>query len=410
MFTKAIVETYSDSCELVGLADPNRTRMNYTLSKCNLQDSGIPTYPATGFDRMIKETKPDYVVVTTVDQFHDQYIVRAMELGCDVITEKPMTTDAEKCQRILDTQKKTGRSVRVTFNYRYAPIRTVAREQIVKGAIGEVRSVDFNWMLDRRHGADYFRRWHRNKVNSGGLMVHKSTHHFDLVNWYIDSSPEVVFAVGSRGFYLPEQADQLGLQGRAERCHGCPCFEKCEFKIDLSKSKDRQNRYLNAEHEDGYYRDQCVFSDKIDIEDRVSVAARYQNGVTMSYSLNTWMPHEGYRLTINGTKGRLEMYVNESSYSSGDGTVQGELLGSSYLKIYPLFDEPYEPEIPEAKGGHGGGDAPLLEDIFSLDPPPDPMKRAASHIDGAHSILAGIAANKSMQTGQAVMVADLMKF
>ena len=58
---------------------------------------------------MIAETKPDAVIVTSVDATHADYICRAMELGCDVITEKPMTTDAEKCQRILDTRRKTGR-------------------------------------------------------------------------------------------------------------------------------------------------------------------------------------------------------------------------------------------------------------------------------------------------------------
>ena len=45
------------------------------------------------------------------------------------------------------------------------------------------------WLLDTRHGADYFRRWHRNKNNSGGLMVHKATHHFDLVNWWMIPTP-----------------------------------------------------------------------------------------------------------------------------------------------------------------------------------------------------------------------------
>ena len=81
----------------------------------------VPLYAHTDFDRMVKETRPDAVIVTCKDAFHDEYICRAMELGCDVITEKPMTTDAQKCQRILDTQKKTGRKVRVTFNYRYSP-------------------------------------------------------------------------------------------------------------------------------------------------------------------------------------------------------------------------------------------------------------------------------------------------
>jgi predicted dehydrogenase len=89
-----------------------------------------------------------------------------------------MTTDEKKAQNILDTQKRTGKKLRVTFNYRYAPGNTKIRELIMDGAIGDIFSVHFEWLLDIRHGADYYRRWHRNKHNSGGLLVHKSTHHF----------------------------------------------------------------------------------------------------------------------------------------------------------------------------------------------------------------------------------------
>ena len=133
----------------------------------------------------------------------------AMELGCDVISEKPLTIDAASCQRILDTQRKTGMRCRVAFNYRYSSPRTQVKELLASGVIGEVHSVDFHWLLDTRHGADYFRRWHRNKANSGGLLVHKATHHFDLVNWWLDSVPEHVFASGHRRYYTGEQADAL---------------------------------------------------------------------------------------------------------------------------------------------------------------------------------------------------------
>ena len=87
---------------------------------------------------MIKETKPDFVIVTTVDATHADYIVRALEAGCDVITEKPLTTTAEMCQRILDATKKTGRHLRVTFNYRYSPPRTQVKDILMSGEIGDV--------------------------------------------------------------------------------------------------------------------------------------------------------------------------------------------------------------------------------------------------------------------------------
>ncbi|MHB1319135.1 MAG: Gfo/Idh/MocA family protein, partial [Anaerolineae bacterium] len=163
MYLHGILQTYADTSEMTAVCDINEGRVALAVEEAREAGAAVKGYPAHQFDRMIAETKPDTVIVTTKDCFHDVYIVRAMELGCDVITEKPMTTDAEKCQRIIDAQHATGRRCRVTFNYRYSPPRTQMKALLMSGVIGEVLSLDFHWLLDTRHGADYFRRWHRNK-------------------------------------------------------------------------------------------------------------------------------------------------------------------------------------------------------------------------------------------------------
>ena len=412
LYTEAIVGKFAEECELVGLCDTNRTRMDYCNEMIERETGKrVATYAANDFEKMVAECKPDVVIVTTRDCFHHTYIARAMELGCDVISEKPMTTDAEKCQQILDTQKRTGRRVTVTFNYRYSPIRSKCRELVRDGVIGDLRSVDFNWLLDVRHGADYFRRWHRNKENSGGLMVHKATHHFDLVNWWIDSRPKTVFAMGARTYALPKTAKALGLEGHGERCLTCNVTYKCPYYLDLHRKEAHSRLYLQAEHEDGYYRDQCVFAEGIDIEDQMSVTVRYENGVQMAYSLLSFLPWEGYRLAINGTIGRIELEVRESSYISGDGTIQGALVKDrSKLRVFPLHDKPYDVAYPESEGGHGGGDDPMLFDVFGFRTDEDPLRRAATHLDGAYSILTGIAANKSIETGLPVEIDSLVRF
>ena len=198
MFIRAITSTYAESAELVGLCDLSQTRMDWYNEQLAEQVDypPVPTYHADDFDQMVAETKPDTVIVTTMDSTHHQYIVRAMELGCDAITEKPMTIDAPKARAIFDAIARTGRKLRVAFNYRYAPIVTKVRDLIINGAVGQPQHVNFQWVLDTSHGADYFRRWHREKDKSGGLLVHKATHHFDLINWWIDSYPQQVFAMG----------------------------------------------------------------------------------------------------------------------------------------------------------------------------------------------------------------------
>jgi len=333
-----------------------------------------------------------------------------MELGCDVITEKPMTIDEVKCQAILDTIGRTGRSLRVTFNYRYAPHSTRVRELMMDGVIGEVKSVHFEWLLDTYHGADYFRRWHRDKRNSGGLLVHKATHHFDLINFWLGTRPKTVFAMGDLAFYGRENAEKRGITRFYARAHGSPQARGDPFALHLEDSPELTELYLNAEHEDGYYRDQSVFGDGISIEDTMGVLVRYANNAIMSYSLNAYMPWEGFRVALNGDKGRIQVLVVETPYINAGGPASAEgVLQTRRITVFPLFGQPYDVDIPEGVGGHGGGDTLLLEDIFGP-PREDRFGRAASHIDGAMSILTGIAANISMRTGLPVKVDDLVRF
>jgi predicted dehydrogenase len=410
MYTKALIRSFKDCSELVAFCDLNPGRMELRNKKFSAEHPPVPTYAAADFERMIAEKKPDTIVVTTgPDVTHSDFIIRAMELGCDVITEKPMTTDEVRCQKILRTVAKTGRSCRVTFNYRYAPPRSQCKEIIQSGAIGDILSVDFAWMLDTRHGADYFRRWHRQRQNSGSLLVHKSTHHFDLVNWWIDDVPEEVFCHASLKYYTPKHGDELGLTDRGERCLTCPAKARCKFVLDLAGNEKLRELFLDNEKYDGYFRDRCVFSEQINIWDNMSVSVKYRRGAILNYILHAYSPYEGYRIAFNGTRGRLEHAACENTYINGDGTVPGELSKHNVsVTLVPEFAKPQSLEVRTGTGGHGGGDDILLADLFAPNPPADPLNRRANQRDGAYSILVGVAASKSIDTGKAVRIPDLL--
>ncbi|MCK6576909.1 MAG: Gfo/Idh/MocA family oxidoreductase [Anaerolineae bacterium] len=416
MYFQAICGTYRADSELVGLCDLSQTRMDWYNRQLS-EGHGlrpIPTYLAGEFDRMIAETKPDIVVVATIDATHHQYIVRAMELGCDVISEKPMTTDIGRMRAIFDAIARTGRSLRVTFNYRYAPAYTRFRQLVMDGVIGRPLSVDFSWLLDTSHGADYFRRWHREKANSGGLLVHKATHHFDLVNWWIGSYPQQVMAMGDLLFYGKRNAEARGEHYAYARYTGVAEAANDPFALFLTDKEAFRGLYLNAEAETGYLRDRNVFGEPITIEDTMSVSVRYRSGAILSYCLIAYSPWEGLRVAITGTKGRIEMDIAENiNHLLGDGRVDEAAASkgsfkSTTMRVHPMFGQSYEVDVPQGDGGHGGADPVMLEQIFSPTPPPDPYRRAASHIDGAASALVGIAANQSMLTGQVVNIDDLL--
>jgi len=410
MYRDAVLKTYAQHAELVGFCDLNPGRLRLAQARAR-EAAGVdvPIFAATNFDRMVRDTRPDVVIVTTKDAAHDRYITRALELGCDVMTEKPMTTDEKKCRAILDTQRRTGRNCLVTFNYRYSPPRTQVKELLMSGVIGQVLSVDFHWLLDTNHGADYFRRWHSRKENSGGLLVHKATHHFDLVNWWLSAVPVTVQAHGQRVFYTPQMAKRLGLQGHHERCLTCPEKGRCAFFLDLAGNRNLKELYLDHERHDGYFRDRCVFRPDIDIEDTMSVIVRYNTGATMSYSLNAFNAWEGYIIAFNGTQGRLEHKMEEAVYVSGDGSVPGAVKKEgTYIRIYPLRAPAYEIPVWSGEGSHGGGDRVMLDDLFLPEKRADKYLRAADHRAGAYSILTGIAANHSLASGRTVEIADLI--
>lgn len=408
LFREAVIDFHKDSSKLSAICDSNEGRLELAKNELKAKIGEVAGYPAEDFDKMLAEHKPDYVIVCTMDSTHDDYICRALRAGCDVITEKPMTTDEKRCQRIVDAVNQTKRSVRVTFNYRYSPYRSQVKELLMSGVIGSILSASFQWLLDTKHGADYFRRWHRNKANSGGLMVHKATHHFDLVNWWLSSTPKTVFAKGGRFLYTPRQADLRGLQGRTERCLDCPVAGKCNFYLNMREFATIKQLYLDNEKYDGYFRDRCIFSDKIDIEDSMAVIVQYQSNAILSYNLNAFTPWEGYRVEFNGTKGRLEHYCQEASYINSGDTVEGaiEPEGTS-IRIFPHFKTPYNVAVNKGGGSHGGGDVVMFNDIFGT-PHPDPLKRAADYVQGAYSILTGIAANKSIASGKMIFVDELV--
>lgn len=411
MFTHPIAGKYKNDAELVGLCDPSETRRTYHQKKLTEEFGILPVPTYADFDQMMREQKPDVVIVCTPDYLHHEFIVRALEAGADVISEKPMTIDAEKCQAIFDAVKRTGRSVRTTFNVRWSPGATKVRELIAAGTIGRVMHVDYEHLLNTSHGADYFRRWHSYKAKSGGLLLHKSTHHFDLINWWINAIPSRVFAMGDLVFYGKKNAVARGDEKltRYPRYTGTAEAEGDPFRLSLDENETMRELYLKAEKDSGYIRDENVFREGIDIEDSMSVMVKYRGGTMLSYSLNAFCPREGFRAAITGDRGRIEYSEDHANHIITGEKAAAEEGPVRRLIVQKLFEAPYEVSIPTVEGGHGGGDPLLQEQMFSHSAPTDPFGRSAGHEQGAASLLIGAAANKSMATGLPVNIDDLVK-
>ncbi|EJU03256.1 oxidoreductase [Dacryopinax primogenitus] len=423
MFLRGITER--PGAQVVALCDVNSVRAAYYNDVLkSLGQAQAAIYHPDKFGEMVKAEKVDFVVITTVDQYHDLYVVPALEMGLRVLTEKPMTTTIEKCRRINETVARTGKHVTVTFNYRYNPTHELVKRTIAAGEIGRVISVHFEWLLDTVHGADYFKRWHAQKENSGGLMVHKSGHHFDLVNWWIDAMPVEVGGMGRLAFYGDQAGgSESGYVREYKRAAGSEQAKDDPFAIHIETDENLNRLYGKEAHAvDGYERDRNCFQPGITIEDDIGLLVRYDNGAVMSYHLTAYSPWEGYRVMFNGTKGRLELEVVESTHRlrQGPATSGGAVHGTSPLPnpgpsrvtLHPLWEPARELPIVAEHGSHGGGDKRMLNVLFGPRPGEsvdegDASKQAATERDGTAALAVGLAANESMTTGEFVKIKDL---
>ncbi|MCU1406186.1 MAG: dehydrogenase [Glaciihabitans sp.] len=418
MYLQAILGEHSDVAELVAWSDTNPGRLDYYEAELVALGGTIPKrFTPEELERTIAEERIDRVIVTSPDFTHADLVSRSLLAGADVVVEKPITINVEGLAQIAAAITESGKNVVTTFNYRYSPRNSALRRLVASGAIGDVTSVHFEWVLDTVHGADYFRRWHRNKENSGGLLIHKASHHFDLVNWWINASPKRVYASGGLRFYGADNAAARGLGERPTRETGAGD----PFVLDLAGDERLKGLYLDNEHHDGYVRDRDVFDEGITIEDNLALVVDYDSGATMSYSLNAHSPWEGYRVMVNGTEGRAELEVIERGavLIGDDGTVvvdpSANPADSTESLLRPEgerillqrhWEAAVEVPIPDGIGSHGGGDAYLMDHVFNR-VTEDELGRPAGYGDGVKAVSVGIAGNLSLLSGLPVQIDSL---
>lgn len=416
-----IVEQHSSAAELVGLCDlvPARCHNVNTIY-------GTTASVYDDFDRMLAEVKPDLAIVTSPERFHREHIIKALEAGCHVATEKPLCLTLDEADAIVAAERRSARKIFMAFNYRHVPLCSKIRELLRADAIGRPVSMDLTWYLDYRgHGASYFRRWHRIMRESGGLLVTKASHHFDLANWWMNDTPKTVFAQGERHFFGPGNNPWQG-----ERCSTCEHAKECAWFTDvcLTDRTEELSRELGyrVKAVPDYVRDYCPFGDEVDIYDTMAVQVRYRSGALLNYSLNASVPFEGWNLAINGTQGRLESKITDNKPSpgwqerfqivdpagkpqKGNGFRITDWPTEYSIHVMPHAGDDYQVKLPNIAEGHGGGDFKIMDAVLAdQHPEHDSLGIFATAVDGAKSAAIGSAANASIKSGQPVYLSEIL--
>ncbi|MFC0558299.1 Gfo/Idh/MocA family protein [Halalkalibacter alkalisediminis] len=407
MFINPIITKFSHENEIVGLLDNDEKRVD--LCKERFPELAfLPSYTPQQFSQMVNETNATTVIVTSRDDTHVDYILQGLEHDLHIISEKPMVTTSFDAKRVMEAEAKSKGTVHVAFNYRYSPFHRKIKELILSGKIGRITSIDLNWYIDTYHGASYFKRWNRMREFSGGLSVHKSTHHFDLVNWWIDQKPEQVFAYGALNYYgkdgelNPSPVDHR-FCGTCTEKHACGYYMRWNNRTDSSAVKDDHIKFEEKQNYTNYRPDACIFDHEIEIEDTYVATVKYDRGALLSYSINFSLPYEGYRLAINGTEGRIETQefheLSRVPFPVPEQTID----------YYPLFGSKETIHVIQTEGGHGGGDPIIQEDLFLGVDPARPYEILAGAEAGAYSIAVGEAVWKSSLENKPINMKELLE-
>ena len=291
--------------------------------------------------------------------------------------EKSLDTTAERCQAIIEADRRAGGKTFVGLNLRYAPVYATIRRRIEAGAIGDVLTIQADEFYDG--GRTYFRRWNRLRSEGGGLWITKATHDFDLLTHLAGwAAPLEVYAAAARTYYVPKP-------GAAMRCRDCSLAPACPDRAPL------EPYYLAAAAEaaGGEPYGLCLYNSDSDTFDHGIATVRYENGVFATYTCNVVCGFSDRRIRVSGTK----------------GTLTGCLSGSTVELCTRDPSETIDIPVSAGEGGHGGADGLLLESFLAfVRGECQPRCRPA---EAAVSVYLGLAATKASDEHRAVALREI---
>lgn len=388
------VKKFPELVKIVGVCDMNDFRRNRMATEHNIPAEN----QYKDFHDILSRPKfADAAVIALPDFLHFEPCMKALEIGYDVLLEKPMAPTAKECRALLAQKKKTGRILATCHVLRYAPYFIALKEVLRQGVIGDVVSIQHMEPIRYEHMAHSYVRgnWHDSKKTTP-IILAKSCHDLDIVRWLVDKPCESIVADGGLYLFKKENAPQ----GAPLRCtDGCPHEDSCPYSaIDIYARKKRHTYVFDGLDKNDYNAvlerlrttdyGKCVYHCDNDQPDHYICGMLFQDGVTCSFTMDAFTPHGGRRTRIMGTKGFID--GDMSSFCITDFRTGRKKRWN--MKVT---------DIPEYKGaGHGGGDLALFRDFVEAVSWQDEGKLSSSVDVSIESHLMGFAAERSRKSGR----------
>ncbi|WP_026905377.1 Gfo/Idh/MocA family protein [Pedobacter glucosidilyticus] len=350
---------FPDQLDIIGVAEPNSFRNQKYAKQHQIADKNrFKTW-----EDVFKQPKfADAVIISTPDDLHYAPCMKALEMGYDILLEKPIAPTEKECRAILSLAKKKGRIVAVCHVLRYAPYFVKMRDLIAQGAIGEVVSIQHFEPIEHTHMAHSYVRgnWHNAKQTTP-IILAKSCHDLDIIKWIINKPSQKIVAMGDLKWFKKENAPE----GSTARCtDGCKVERECPYSaikeyyekrkrlgvLDLPEDKTKHADVIMERLKTTNY-GRCVYRMENDQPDHYVTSIQFADSVTASFSMEAFTSYHGRRTRIMGTMGDMVGDMEE--------LVVSDFRTGKSVKFIPKVEdvEGYK------NSGHGGGDWLLVKDF-----------------------------------------------
>ncbi|MBQ7374225.1 MAG: Gfo/Idh/MocA family oxidoreductase [Clostridia bacterium] len=324
-------------------------------------------------DEFFKEKRSDVLLLATMDQMHVRQALKAIELGYDLLLEKPISDDAEELKMLVEKAKEHKAMVMVCHVLRYTTMIRKIKSLLDSGAIGKLVSMDQTENVCFWHQAHSFVRgnW-RNRQETTPMIMQKCCHDLDLIQYFIGARCKSVSSMGSLAFFKPENKPE----GSADRCINCKFKNECKYSaytiyltdwIQGGKQETfpynlitdvlplTEEAIIDSLNNSKYGR--CVFACDNNVVDNQTTIMQFENGVTATLKMEGFTARGGRDFRFFGTEGELELYEIE------DKIILRRFMEEPIVwKISELVDE----LGGQGAGGHGGGDYRMIDSLYNV--------------------------------------------
>jgi predicted dehydrogenase len=391
---------FSNELNIVGVAEPISIRNERYSKRHNISKENR----FTTWEHVFERPKfADAIIITTPDNLHYAPCMKALEMGYDILLEKPIAPSEEECRAILALAKKTGRIVAVCHVLRYAPYFIKLKEMIDSGAIGELISIQHLEPIEHIHMSHSYVRgnWHNSKETTP-IILAKSCHDLDILRWMIGKPCKSISAFGSLKWFKESNAPK----GSTNRCtDGCAVEASCPYSALKIYHKDRKRTYVfdfpedKSTHGDfileqlkttNYGR--CVYKMDNDQPDHYVTSMEFEDDITANFSMEAFTSYHGRRTRIMGSLGDI--------VGDMDHFIHTDFLTKKATK----WDISVEDVGDYKNSGHGGGDWALATDWIRAVKKQDASLLTSTIDASVESHIIGFMAEKSRKTKQTISI------